>query len=159
MIIKNNVKRGVALAVGGQFCHALYQVVLAAAAPGVLYLPLAALGVVVAAAGGAYSIVELRRRVGSLSDELDELRTAKRTVESRRSTLEDELDEIRADLEDARASLHDGSADAVATPDGGVAAKDTATIEELDQYIAESSTLPAKASWDSAWQPTRLPTS
>ena len=138
MIIKNNVKRGVALAVGGQFCHALYQVVLAAAAPGVLYLPLAALGVVVAAAGGAYSIVELRRQVGSLSDELDELRTAKRTVESRRSTLEDELDEIRADLEDARASLHDGSPDAVATPDGGVAAKDTATIEELDQYIAES---------------------
>jgi methyl-accepting chemotaxis protein len=88
--------RGVTVAVGGQFCHALYQVVLGAVAPGGLYLPLAAVGVVVAAAGGLYSVRTLREQVGALRDERDELRTSRAAVESRRSTLEDELEEIRA---------------------------------------------------------------
>ena len=128
--------RGPTAALGLQLGHAVYQAVLPSVVSGPVYLLMAAAGFLTAAAALGYAVVRLRERLRALRDERDAAREGRARIEGERDDFERRLQAAQSALATLQRERPAAPA-APVTTDGGVAAAEDLSTEELDSYITE----------------------
>jgi len=138
MTTRKSLRRRIAVAVGGQFVHGLYQLVVVTAAPPGARGALVGAGLLAAVTGGAYSVRTLTRRTASMESELARVRAERDDARGEAANLRVELETVESDLRAAREAAPVSPSPAALSTDGGLAAADGTSMAEIDDYLAEA---------------------